>query len=221
MSRGCFVVVEGPEGAGKSTLAATLADRLRAVGIDPVTVREPGGTRVAEALRHELLDADRHWTAEQELLYMVTARADLVSRVIVPALEAGRVVLSDRFDLSTHAYQGAGRGIAADKLRWVNDAATGGLRPDVTLVLDIDPAAGRARQGRAGKDADRMEREDAAFHDRVAGHYRAAAGAGVHHLRADASPEAVLREAWGVLRAARGDIFPEWTDAGNDPGKGA
>lgn len=207
MPRGCFVVVEGPEGAGKSTLVAGLVARLREAAIEPVSVREPGGTRVAEALRHELLDADRHWTAEQELLYMVTARADLVSRVIVPALDHGRVVVSDRYDLSTHAYQGAGRGIPAERIRWLNDAATGGLRPDVTLVLDVDPALGRRRQGLAGKGADRLEREDAAFHDRVAQHYRAAAGRGVHHLDAGASPEAVLREAWSALARERPDLF--------------
>lgn len=207
MSRGCFVVVEGPEGAGKSTLVAALAARLREHGVEPVSVREPGGTRVAEALRHELLDAERHWTAEQELLYMVTARADLVARVIAPALGAGRVVLSDRYDLSTHAYQGAGRGIAEDRIRWVNDAATAGLRPDVTLVLDIDPALGRTRQGLAGKDADRLEREDIAFHERVARHYLAADGPGVHHLDGGASPEAVLREAWDALARQRPDLF--------------
>jgi dTMP kinase len=207
MSRGCLVVVEGPDGAGKSTLVAGLMDRMREAGLEPVSVREPGGTRVAEALRHELLDADRHWTAEQELLYMVTARADLVSRVIAPALREGRVVLSDRYDLSTHAYQGAGRGIAEDRLRWVNDAATGGLRPDVTLVLDIAPARGRARQGLSGKDADRMEREDTAFHDRVAAAYLAATGPGVHHLDADASPEAVRRAAWTALVTERPDLF--------------
>jgi dTMP kinase len=208
MSRGCFVVVEGPDGAGKSTLVAALAERMRGTGVEPLCVREPGGTRVAEALRHELLNADRSWTAEQELLYMVTARADLVAHVIAPALDQGRVVLSDRYDLSTLAYQGAGRGIPEDRLRWVNDAATGGLRPDVVLVLDVAPSVGRSRQLAAGKGADRLEREDAAFHDRVFGAYRAATGPEVRHLDGGASPEVVLDAAWQALAAARPDTFP-------------
>ena len=207
MSRGLFVVLEGPEGAGTTTLAAALALRMRDDGAEVVTVREPGGTPVAEALRSELLDAEREFTAEAELLYMVTARADLVTRVIRPALEAGKIVLSDRYDLSTLAYQGAGRGLAREQVTWVNAAATGGLTPDLTLVLDLDPAIGRQRQRSAGKGADRLEREDAEFHDRVAAEYLAAAGPGVHHLRADASPEQVLSQAWGHLIALRPGTF--------------
>jgi dTMP kinase len=207
MPRGCFVVLEGPEGAGKTTLAASLVARMRRDGLEVVSIREPGGTPVAEALRRELLDADREWTPEAELLYMATARADLVNRVIKPALAAGQVVLSDRYDLSTMAYQGAGRGLPMEQVRWVNGAATGGLVPDITLVLDLDPAVGRARQAAAGKGADRLERESAAFHDRVAAAYVAAAGPGVHHLEAGASPEAVLEAAWRQLHASRPDRF--------------
>jgi dTMP kinase len=180
---------------------------MQSQGIDPLCVREPGGTPVAEALRSELLDADRSWSAETELLYMVTARADLVARVIQPALAAGRVVLSDRFDLSTMAYQGAGRGLPMEQVRWVNRAATGGLVPDVTLVLDLDHATGAARRRQAGKGDDRLEREGAAFHERVSAAYLAARGPGVHHLQGGASPEAVLEAAWQVLVAARPDIF--------------
>lgn len=207
MPRGLFVVLEGPEGAGKTTLAAGLAARMRQQALEVVTVREPGGTPVAEALRSELLDSDREWTAELELLYMVTARADLVTRVIRPALEAGRIVLSDRYDLSTMAYQGAGRGLPREHVRWVNNAATNGLRPDVTLVLDIHPEVGRLRQRAAGKGADRMEREATEFHARVAAEYLAASGEGVHHLQADASPEQVLAGAWRCLVVAQPETF--------------
>lgn len=200
-------MLEGPEGAGKTTLAASLASRMREDGIDLITVREPGGTPVAEALRQELLNRDRSWNDGAELLYITTARADLVNRVIEPALASGQTVLSDRYDLSTLAYQGAGRGLPLDQVRWVNRAATGGLVPDVTLVLDIDPAIGRRRQEHSGKKADRMEREDAAFHARVAAAYREATGPGVQHLQADASPPTVLRAAWAILARMHPETF--------------
>jgi dTMP kinase len=207
MSRGFFIVLEGPEGAGKTTLAAALSARMQEDGVEVVTVREPGGTAVAELLRRELLDAAREWTPEMELLYMTTARADLVTRVIRPALAEGKVVLSDRYDLSTLAYQGAGRGLPMEHVRWVNRCATGGLDPDLTLVLDIDPARGRERQRLSGKGADRMEQEGVAFHDRVAAAYLAATGTGVHHLEAEASPQRVLEAAWSLLNGARPETF--------------
>jgi dTMP kinase len=203
MSSGFFLVLEGPEAAGKSTLAQSLARRMRDDGTDPVMVREPGGTPVAEALRHELLDAAREWTPAMELLYLVTARADLVTRVIRPALVAGRTVLSDRYDLSTIAYQGAGRELPLEFVRQANDAATGRLVPDLTLVLDLDPDVARARQLRAGKGLDRLEREPADFHQRVAAAYRSANGAGVRHIAAGTSPDAVLATAWRMVFEAR------------------
>ena len=207
MASGFFVVLEGPEAAGKSTLAKALVARMRAAGTDPFLVHEPGGTPVAEALRNELLNAARSFTPEMELLYMVTARADLVSRVIRPALAAGRTVVSDRYDLSTLAYQGAGRGVPLEQLRWVNQAATAGLVPDVTLVLDLDPAQARARQQRNGKGLDRIEREPDEFHARVAAAYRSATGPGMHHLSADGTPTDVLAAAWRVIVAARPESF--------------
>jgi dTMP kinase len=203
MARGFFLVLEGPEAAGKSTLARAIALRMRDDGTDPVVVREPGGTPVAEALRHELLDATREWTPEMELLYLVAARADLVTRVIRPALDAGRTVVSDRYDLSTFAYQGAGRELPLDQVRWINGAATGGLVPDLSLVLDLDPEAARVRQEAAGKGLDRLEREPIDFHRRVAAAYRAAAGTGVRHIAADASPAVVLAAAWRMIFEAR------------------
>ena len=203
MSAGFFVVLEGPEAAGKSTLAKALIARMRANGADPLLVHEPGGTPVAEALRNELLNAERTFTPAMELLYMVTARADLVTRVIRPALVAGKTVVSDRYELSTLAYQGAGRGVPLEQLRWVNAAATAGLVPDVTLILDLDPAQARARQERVGKGLDRIERESEAFHARVAAAYRSANGPGIHHLSADGAPADVLAAAWQVIVAAR------------------
>lgn len=207
MPHGFFLVLEGPEAAGKSTLARSLAQRMHEDGTDPVMVREPGGTPVAEALRHELLDAAREWTPAMELLYLVTARADLVTRVIRPALVEGRAVLSDRYDLSTMAYQGAGRELPLDHVRWVNGAATGGLIPDLTVVLDLDPATARMRQHGAGKGLDRLEREPVEFHVRVAAAYLAATGRGVRHIAADASPNQVLAAAWRMVVAARPELF--------------
>lgn len=208
MPAGFFLVLEGPEGSGKTTLAAGLAERLRGLRIDPVVVREPGGTPVAEALRRELLDEDRSWTPEMELLYIVTARADHVTRVIRPALEAGRLVISDRFDLSTRAYQGAGRGVGADFLELVNQAATGGLQPDLTLILDLPPEAGVARLRENGRAQNRLDQESLEFHRRVAARYLAEQGPAVRHLDASQSASDLLDQAWAALCEARPDLLP-------------
>lgn len=201
MSQGLFIVVEGPEGAGKSTLAAALAERLRQAGADLVPVREPGGTVPAELARQALLDPSSNLDPETELLFVTAARAHLVQAVIRPALEAGRTVLSDRYDLSTMAYQAAGRGLPADVVRTVNHAATRGLTPDLTLVLDVPPAEGRRRQLAMGKGTDRFEREDAAFHERVRAAYQAARGEGIVHIDASAPPPVVLEAAWAAIQA--------------------
>lgn len=207
MSDGFFLVLEGPEGAGKSTLSSALAARMRSRGLDPVVVREPGGTPAAERVREALLDPANRFDPPTELLYVAAARAHLVQSIIRPALETGRTVVSDRYDLSTVAYQGAGRGLDRGIVDTVNRVATGGLRPDLTLVLDLPPAAGRARQQAAGKARDRMEREDAAFHDRVAAAYLAATGPGVRHLDGSGSPAEVLEAAWAMLAEARPETF--------------
>ncbi len=206
---GFFLVLEGPEGAGKTTLAQELGRRMREIRLDPLVVREPGGTPAAEALRQELLHDHRTWTPEAELLYMCTARADLVAKLIRPALEAGRVVLSDRFDLSTRAYQGAGRGVPEEQVDWVNRAATGGLVPDLTVVLDVPPEVGEARQVQQGKLRDRLDRETVAFHRRVRAAYLQAAGPGVVHQDATVPPAALVTAVWAMLGTARPDLFGE------------
>jgi dTMP kinase len=198
---GVFVVVEGPEGAGKSTLVRALGARLLADGQAVTTVREPGGTPVAEAARKVALRSRHEISPATELFLMLAARADLVAQVIRPALEAGHVVLADRFDLSTRAYQVAGRGLTADDVDAALRLATGGLVPELTLVLDIPVDIGRERQRRARKVQDRFEREDDAFHERVRAAYRAATGPGVVHLDATPSRPTVLAAAWRELQA--------------------
>ena len=204
---GRFIVVEGPDGAGKSVLVAALADRMRAEGHEPVVVREPGGTKLAEALRQELLDRSRPFRPLTELLYITAARADHVHHVIEPALAGGGIVLSDRFDLSTLAYQVAGRGISLETAQLFNQAATGGLRPDLTLVIDVPARVGMERQVAAGKRQDRLDLEDSAFQSRVVAAYLAAEGPGVRHLDGTAPPAEVAESAWRLIGERWPDIF--------------
>ena len=197
-----FIVVEGPEGAGKSPLVRALADRLQVEGHPVVTVREPGGTPVAEAAREVALKFPHDMAPAAELFLFLAARADLVHRIVRPALEAGAVVVADRFDLSTLAYQVAGAGLPYEEVAQAIRLATGGLVPDVTLVLDIPVEVGRERQRVAHKVQDRIERQDDAFHRRVLEAYRQARGPGVVHLDATQSKQAVLDAAWKEVLAA-------------------
>lgn len=179
-ARGRLIALEGGEGCGKSTQAALLRGWLEAHRVATLGARDPGGTPVAEAIRGLLLDPGWAPIAPvTELLLYAAARAQLVREVLEPALAAGRVVVLDRYEDSTYAYQGAGRGLPEPVVRAANDLATGGLRPDLVVVLDLAPAEGRRRHavdpGRLG--SDRMEREDAAFHERVREAYRTRAAA--------------------------------------------
>jgi dTMP kinase len=205
--RGFFIVLEGPEGSGKSTLVGPLAERMRASGVDPLVVREPGSTRAAEIARQALLDPEHPVGPLAELFLYLAARADLVQSTIRPALDAGRVVLSDRFALSTEAYQMAGRGLDPALVRAGNQAATGGVRPDLTLILDLAPELGQARQLAAGKRQDRLDRESVDFHRRVVNFYLAVHGEGVRHLDGSLPPDQLLQAAWTEVRAAAPETF--------------
>lgn len=196
---GVFVALEGPEGAGKTTLVSLLAARIRSGGRAVLVAREPGGTDTAEAARRLVLDPAMDWEGAAELFLILTARAELVAKVLGPALATGAVVLCDRYDLSTRAYQIAGRGLPEADVMAANRLATGGLQPDLTLVLDIDPAEGRRRQQAQGKAPDRMEQADYAMHQRVAAAFRKATGPGIVHLDASRPVDEVLSLAWSAV----------------------
>lgn len=163
-----FISFEGIEGSGKSTVMATLERALRAEGHEVVVTREPGGTPAGDAAREILLHKrDMAISPLTELMLMNASRAQLVADVVRPALARGAVVLCDRYMHSSVAYQGYGRGIPLDLVRAVCEAATGGLMPDLTLLIDVTYETSRARISERSRSHDRMEREEEAFHRRI------------------------------------------------------
>lgn len=200
--RGKFISLEGGEGAGKSTLLAGLRDYLESNQIALSQAREPGGTRVGEAVRAIVLDPEqRGLAAETELLLMFASRAQLVREVIEPALSAGRWVLCDRYADASYAYQGGGRGQPWERIAELERWACDGVRPDITLLLDLPVATGRARAAGRG-DADRIEVEADAFFERVRASYRRRARdepARFHVIDASQSAERVLQAARDAL----------------------
>ncbi|MBS34947.1 MAG: dTMP kinase [Thiotrichales bacterium] len=165
--RGKFITIEGPEGAGKSTQISFLQTTLIDRGFEVVCTREPGGTRVAEAVRTVLLDPEsRPMSIDTETLLMFAARADHLEQVIEPALKTGHWVLCDRFTDATYAYQGGGRGVSIDRIGALEQWVQGEFRPDLCIILDLDVETGLARARRRGA-ADRFEREQFDFFRRV------------------------------------------------------
>jgi dTMP kinase len=165
---GLFVVFEGGEGAGKSTQVARLAEMLRGTGREVVVTREPGATKIGEQIRALLLDrSGEAVTPRAEALLYAADRAHHVASVVRPALARGAVVISDRYVDSSLAYQGAGRTLPVDEVAWLSTWATGGLKPDLVVLLDVDPAVGLRRASRRGNGTDRLESESVEFHERV------------------------------------------------------
>jgi dTMP kinase len=169
MTRGRFIAFEGGEGAGKSTQARLLADALRARGIDVLLTREPGGTPGAEAIRSLLLHPPGEgWGPHAEALLFAAARADHVARAIDPAIDAGRWVISDRFIDSSRAYQGGGGGLSDAEVLALHGIGSGGLLPDLTLLIEIAPEAAAERLARRGGESDAIGGRDAGYHAEVA-----------------------------------------------------
>mgnify|MGYP001039322588 FL=1 len=214
--RGVFITLEGPDGSGKSTQVSLLTEHLRARGIEPVVTREPGGTRTGELIR-EILQHDRTeepLAPETETFLFLAARAQLVRAVIRPALVEGRWVLCDRFMDSTVAYQGYGRGLGPDLIEPMNALAVGETVPDLTILLDLDPAIGLERIGHRnraiGRQADRLERETLAFHERLREGYLALAARFPERIRlVDARPEPreVFLRIWSLLEERFGNAL--------------
>ena len=215
--QGLFVSFEGPEGAGKTTQAHRLAEHLRADGYDVVLTREPGGTPLAESIRELVLShagtGDGPMSAATEALLFTAARADHVERLIRPALAEGKVVLCDRFAGSTLAYQGGGRGLDPDALAAAQRLATGDLRPDLTLLLDLPAEQGlRRRFADPGPEVpNRLDEESIGFHERVRASYLRLAAANPATwviVPADPGPIAVASLIGDTVRSVLGARQP-------------
>ncbi|WP_049722533.1 dTMP kinase [Gilvimarinus polysaccharolyticus] len=204
MATGKFITIEGTEGVGKSTNLAFVRDWLSARGIDVLVTREPGGTPLAEQLRELLLATRDEPVADKaELLMIFAARAQHLEHVIKPALAEGKWVLCDRFTDATYAYQGGGRGLDKTVIGELEQLVQGALRPDLTLILDIEPELGLQRAA-ARAELDRFEREDIAFFNRVRAAYRERASANPAHyqlINAGQSLADVQRDIHQVLQA--------------------
>lgn len=203
MTRARFITFEGGEGTGKSTQAARLVERLTARGIDVVRTREPGGSPGAEAIRELVVSgtADR-WSPRTELLLMYAARSDHLERTIVPALEAGRWVVSDRFADSSRVYQGAAGGADAALIATLDAAVVGARQPDLTLMFDLPFELGLQRAIGRGAAETRFESKGAAFHARLRAGFQAIAEAHPDRCRlidASGDPETVAGRVWAVV----------------------
>lgn len=165
--KGLFISFEGIEGTGKTTQASLLAEYLKARGQDVLLTEEPGGTQIGKRIREVLLNVEHvEMDSLTELLLYNASRAQHIHELILPALKAGKVVITDRFSDSTAAYQGYGRGIDLELLKSLDNIATGGFRPDLTCLLDLDAETG-LRRNRGANKIDRLELEDIDFHKRV------------------------------------------------------
>ena len=200
-----FFSLEGIDGSGKSTQIDMLISALESEGYSVVKLREPGGAKISERIREILLDASFKgiMADKTELLLYNAARAQVIHEIIQPALDAGKVVIADRFAWSTFAYQGYARGLGADMVQRLTELTCDGCVPELTVVLDIDVMRGRARTAKRGEAPDRLESEKAEFFERVRQGYLAAARDYpdcVAAIDADRSPEAVFADLYRLVK---------------------
>ena len=207
MQRGVFITFEGSEGCGKSTQIQSLAKRCQALNQPVLLTREPGGTPIGEVIRHLLKFSEeaKEMRPETELLLFTASRAQLVRERVQPALDAGNVVIADRFYDSTTVYQGVARKLDGQAVNFINAFAVGGCKPDITFLLDLDPELAHQRmlsRAEPGNVQDRMESEPLAFYQRVRGGYLDLArkeNERIVVIDAAQSIEAVERQVWSLL----------------------
>ncbi|HFI0578387.1 TPA: dTMP kinase [Streptococcus suis] len=205
MRNGFFITFEGPDGAGKTTVLQELLPALQELGPEVVTTREPGGVAIAEEIRNIILNpANTEMDDKTELLLFIAARRQHLKERILPPLDEGKLLLIDRFIDSSIAYQGFGRGLDVADINWLNQFATDGLKPDLTLYFDIDAEEGLARIARnVSRDVDRLDMEKADMHKRVRQGYLSILEAEPERLvKIDASQplEAVVADALAVIK---------------------
>lgn len=206
---GLFITFEGPEGAGKSTNLQVFAQALSTAGCQPLLTREPGGTPVAERIRDVLLSHhEERMCSDAELLLMFAARAQHLHALIKPALEAGRVVISDRFTDATYAYQGGGRGIPVERIASLETWVQGELRPDITVIFDVPIEVGMER-ARARSELDRFEVEEQSFFEAVRNTYLLRAAAEPQRYRViDASGD--LQQVAAAMQPVINEVLERW-----------
>jgi len=208
LTKGKFYTFEGIDGCGKSTQLARVAERLRVDGTPCLVTREPGGTAISEKIRELLMSPDnKAMCSETELLLYLAARAQHVKEIIKPAVDRGEIVLCDRFEQATFAYQGGGRGLDVDAIRGINAFATGGIVPDMTFIIDISVEISQERLNKIGKGKDRMESAGTQFFERVRAGYINAAEAfpqKIKLLDGTKGLDELTDEILGVIECTRG-----------------
>ena len=205
MTQGRFIAIEGPDGSGKTSIIQVLRQKLEQDGLEVVTTREPGGSPIAEQIRQVILDVDNHAmdVRTEALLYAASRRQHLVERIL-PNVQAGKLVISDRFVMSSLAYQGMARGIGLDPVWAINQFAIDGQMPDLTLLVDVPAEVGleRIQAAKGQRQYDRLDRESLAFHQRVRQTYLDLAQdwADLEILDGQKSIEAVTQECYDILQ---------------------